>query len=170
MKNLIFLTFLLLSAPLFGQITATYDEVINKKKKGQIDSYITQKGEKFSVGDTINLGVAFRNEQFDFIKQNAGVQVFPLTNVAANSKVKIKKIVLRAKTVIVNTTKPQGYVYGLTIVNFESAIINGEVKSQILSSDQALEELKKWKDKLDLELITQKEYEAKKTELSKFIN
>jgi len=34
---------------------------------------------------------------------------------------------------------------------------------------QALEELKKYKDMLDLELITKEEYEAKKEELSKFI-
>ena len=34
----------------------------------------------------------------------------------------------------------------------------------------ALTELKKWKDKLDLELITQEEFDAKKTELAKLID
>jgi hypothetical protein len=38
-----------------------------------------------------------------------------------------------------------------------------------MPSNQALQELKKWKDKLDLELITKEEYEAKKTELQQYI-
>jgi hypothetical protein len=153
----------------FAQTTATYDEVINKMKKGQIDKYITQNGEEFEVGDTILLGVAFRNEQFDFILQNAGISYYPLPNTASNSEVVIKKMAIGARTLIVNTTKPQGFVYGLVIQNFESALINGEVKSSVMSSDQAMSELKKWKDKLDLGLISQEEYDKKKEELIKFI-
>lgn len=38
-----------------------------------------------------------------------------------------------------------------------------------ITSDEAITELKKFKDKLDLELITQEEYNAKKLELSKYI-
>ncbi|MEN9326163.1 MAG: hypothetical protein RI943_584, partial [Bacteroidota bacterium] len=55
------------------------------------------------------------------------------------------------------------------ILKFESAIENGEIKSKKMSSDDALTELKRYKDKLDLGLITQKEYDEKKTELSKLI-
>ena len=55
------------------------------------------------------------------------------------------------------------------ILKFESAIANSEIKSKIMSSDDALIELKRYKDKLDLGLITQKEYDEKRTELSKFI-
>jgi len=160
---------LLIATVNYAQTSATYDEVISKQKKGEVDIYITKNGEKFKIGDTISLGVAFRNEQFDFIQQNAGISYYPLPNTASNSEVVIKKIVIRAKTVLVNTTKPQGFVYGLTIINFESAVINGEVKSKLMTSDQALEELKKWKDKLDLGLITEEEYNKKKEELSKFI-
>jgi hypothetical protein len=54
-------------------------------------------------------------------------------------------------------------------LKFESAIENGEIKSKKMSSDDALTELKRYKDKLDLGLITQKEYDEKKTELSKLI-
>lgn len=115
------------------------------------------------------MGVAFRNDQFDFIQQNAGIAYYPLPNTASNSQVVIKKINISMKTVLVNTTKPQGFVYGLTVINFESAIKNGEIISKIMSSDQALAELKKWKDKLDLGLITEEEYNKKKEELSKYI-
>ena len=55
------------------------------------------------------------------------------------------------------------------ITNFDGAVSNGEIKSKIMSSDQAIEELKKWKDKLDLELISEEEYKQKKAELVKYI-
>lgn len=161
--------FLLTAIATFAQTSATYDEVISKQKKGQVDKYITQNGEEFKVGDTITLGVAFRNEQFDFIQQNAGIAYYPLPNIASNSQVVIKKINITMKTVLVNTTKPQAFVYGLAVINFESAIKNGEIISKIMSSDQALAELKKWKDKLDLGLITEEEYNKKKEGLSKYI-
>jgi hypothetical protein len=161
--------FLLTATATFAQTSATYDEVISKQKKGQVDKYITQNGEEFKVGDTITLGVAFRNEQFDFIQQNAGIALYPLPNTASNSQVVIKKINISMKTVLVNTTKAQGFVYGLAVINFESAIKNGEIISKIMSSDQALADLKRWKDKLDLGLITEQEYNKKKEELSKYI-
>lgn len=41
---------------------------------------------------------------------------------------------------------------------------------QSYSSEEAIEELKKYKEKLDLQLITQEEYDKKKDELVKFIN
>jgi len=166
---LVLIQVLSISLSVNSQTIATYDEVVSKQKKGEIDKYITQSGEEFKVGDTITLGVAFRNEQFDFIMQNAVVAQYPLPNSASNSKVVIKKITIRSKTVLVNTTKAQGLVYGLIVVNFDSAVLNGEIKSKIMSSDEALEELKKCKDKLELGLITEEEYQAKKKELSKYI-
>lgn len=50
-----------------------------------------------------------------------------------------------------------------------SDLMSGQYESQ-KSSEDALSELKKWKDKLDLELITQEEYDKKKNELRKYIN
>jgi hypothetical protein len=173
MKNLKLLLISLLTLfstmNILAQVTATYDEVLAKQKTGQIDKYISQKGEEFCPGDTITLGVAFRNEQFDYIQQNAAIEIYPLTNTASNSKVIIKRILIRSKTVVAYTTKPQGHIYGLIITNLDGAVSNGEVKSKIMSSDQALAELKKWKDKLDLGLITEEEYNKKKAELIKFI-
>ena len=54
-------------------------------------------------------------------------------------------------------------------VDFENAILNGEIKSFGMTSDEALAELKKAKDKMDLGLISKEEYETKKSELVKFI-
>ena len=58
---------------------------------------------------------------------------------------------------------------GLACTNFEEAIAVGEIQTQMKSSDAALQELKKWKEKLDLQIITQEEYDAKKAELMKYI-
>ena len=51
----------------------------------------------------------------------------------------------------------------------EDAITVGEVKSFGMSSDEALTTLKKAKDKLDLGLISQEEYDKIKAELTPFI-
>ncbi|MBQ1652878.1 MAG: SHOCT domain-containing protein, partial [Bacteroidales bacterium] len=58
---------------------------------------------------------------------------------------------------------------GLACTNFEEAIAVGEIQTKMNDSDAAIQELKKWKEKLDLQIITQEEYDAKKAELMKFI-
>lgn len=65
------------------------------------------------------------------------------------------------------TTSPTGM--NRYLIDTELAIDNGELKTNILSSDEALVKLKKCKDKLDLGLISQEEFDKKKEELSKFI-
>lgn len=54
-------------------------------------------------------------------------------------------------------------------IDLENAITAGEVVSTGMTSDQALSELKKAKDKLDLGLITQEEYDAIRAEMAKII-
>lgn len=44
-----------------------------------------------------------------------------------------------------------------------------KIQSSTLSSAEAIEELKKWKEKFDLGLISEEEYNKKKEELSQFI-
>jgi hypothetical protein len=62
---------------------------------------------------------------------------------------------------------------GLVCTNFEEAIATREVvikaNQDDVASEAALQELKKWKEKLDLQIITQEEYDAKKAELMKKI-
>lgn len=66
--------------------------------------------------------------------------------------------------------RTKGYS-GLTnyTIDFENALSNGEVKGFGKTSDEALAELKKAKDKLDLGLISQEEYDKVKAELVPFI-
>lgn len=169
MKNLFMMMALMMCFTVsFGQTSANYSQVINKEVKGKLDSYTTQAGEIFKVGDEIELGVA-KGYNYQFIVQEFALQLYPLPTTASHSKVKIKKISAASRMVTVWTTPAGGGIYGLGISNFESAIKDGEIKTNLMSSDQALEELKKWKDKLDLGLISQDDFEKKKTELSKLI-
>ena len=59
------------------------------------------------------------------------------------------------------------------MVDFEEALATHEIVTKTDPSDAAsaaaLEELKRWKEKLDLQIITQEEYDAKKAELMKVI-
>ena len=62
---------------------------------------------------------------------------------------------------------------GLACTNFEEALATSEILTKVnpddAASEAALQELKKWKEKLDLQIITQEEYDAKKAELMKMI-
>jgi hypothetical protein len=62
---------------------------------------------------------------------------------------------------------------GLAGTNVEEAIATKEIVIKAnpddVASEAALQELKKWKEKLDLQIITQEEYDAKKAELMKVI-
>tara|TARA_B110000238_G_C15917194_1_gene348834 strand:+ start:127 stop:621 length:495 start_codon:yes stop_codon:yes gene_type:complete len=149
--------------------SATYEDAKTKKVKGLVNTYITESGESFSVGDTITLGSAFsEGKTYSYIFQNAGIELYPLSNTAVGETAVIKKIKIQMKNAIVNTTKIENYVYGLRI-SLEDALKTKEVKSKIMSSDEALAELKRAKDKLDLGLITQEEFNTLRTELAPLI-
>jgi hypothetical protein len=81
------------------------------------------------------------------------------------------------KNIIVIGFRDTGYELCITIANkynqlslkLESAVNSGEIKSDIITSDIALDKLKKAKEKLDLDLITQEEYDNLKKELKIYI-
>ena len=58
---------------------------------------------------------------------------------------------------------------GMIQIAYEQAVAFGEIVSDVMSSDQALAELRKQKDKLDLEIISQAEYDSIKAVLIKYI-
>ena len=148
----------------------TFEE-IQEIKRGNTRTYVTSKGETFSVGQTIKLGFAFRNEAYDFIVQDpmGGLAIYPLRSTAAGSEVKIKKITWGGKLTRVKTTKPDGMVYPLTIINLEGALEAGEVISGRISRKEAIAKLKEAKDLLDLDLMTLDEYNSLKAELTPII-
>ena len=141
------------------------------KLKGAIiyDEYLSKDGSLYKTGDTIKIGNPTLNDKFAFINDR-------FTQLPSTSKISGNLFFI--KNIIVTGFKNTGYELCMTINNpttpdqilkFESAIEKGEIKSKKMSSDEALTELKRFKDKLDLGLITQKEYDDKKAELSKLI-
>jgi hypothetical protein len=142
--------------------------------KGQHESYVSKDGSVYKIGDKIEFGnPSGTNGKFVTIqKMDIAGTVYVVGAEAINTSAEIKKI-------RVGGTSRSGYkvsfqTKGMTgvdnyFLNIEDAITVGEVKSFGMSSDEALTALKKAKDKLDLGLISQEEYDKIKAELTPFI-
>ena len=151
------------------------------RPSGPFTSYVSKDGSVYNVGDTIILGVPSSNKTFAFITQGDvlsalnGTEPIHASAVVSRTKTEIKKIWItgnkRSGYMIMLRAKAPLLVY--SIVNFETAIELGEIMSKKdinnSSSDKALGQLKKEKDKLDLGLITQQQYDSIKIELKKLI-
>lgn len=174
------LTMCLMTIASFGQ-TPTIDDVLNKKVRGVLKSIQLNNGAILNIGDTLVIGVSTGNASYNFITQNSPCLsnsynvpcidgYYSMGTTAGGSTIIIKSLKARNKRVIVIATRAQGFVYGTRVLSISSAIESGELNiNGFLSSDEALSELKKEKDKLDLGLITQEEFNNKKEILSKFI-
>jgi hypothetical protein len=142
--------------------------------RGEFSSYLASDGAIYKIGDRIKIGVPSSNKTFAFITEGDGI-LLPITNLlatASGQETEIKKIWVvgnkRTGYSVSMRTKGISALSNYTI-QFENALSTGEIKGFGMTSDEALAELKKAKDKLDLGLISQEEFNEKKSELSKFI-
>lgn len=147
-----------------------------KPSTGDFTFYLGKDGQLYKIGDTLTIGVPSSNKTFAFITQGDGI-VTPIDQLgaaASGSKTIIKRfdVLGSKKSGFYLSVRSKG-VYGAWSGNYSSklevAIEAGEIKSLRMTSDQALVELKKAKEKLDLGVITQEEYNKIKAELSKII-
>jgi len=174
MKFLILnITLLLLSINLvFGQEIKHSD--LSTATRGEFTSYVASDGAVYKIGDRIKIGVPSSNKTFAFITEGDGI-LLPISNLTAASsgqETEIKKIwVVGNKRAGYSVSFRTKGITGLSnyTIQFENALETGEVKGYGMSSDDALAELKKAKDKLDLGLITKEEYEKIKADLVKYI-
>jgi len=156
--------------------TATFND-IQQNNRGQYTEYLSPDNGSFKVGDTITIGKPATGKDFSCvgIAGLMGQSLVPADIKLSGSKAVIKKIEIQFNTLTIKTFKPLSHVasFGFNITNIELAIANGEVKSNgksnEMSSVEALSKLKTEKEKLDLGVITQEQYEVKKKELMKFI-
>ena len=177
MRKTVLVLLILVSLSSFGQIRQISYDTISKysnnhlKLKGSIvyDEYLSKDGYLYKVGDVVKINKPTNGDKFSFINDR-------FTQIQASSIIIGKDMVI--KNIMVIGFKNTGYELCMTIGNsattdnilkFESAISYGEIKSKGMTSDDALNELKKEKDKLDLGLISKEDYEIKKAELVKFI-
>ena len=171
---LLLLTFSTLS---FGQ-TLTYEQLTSTKEKpkGKFTEYVSKDGSVYKIGDRIKIGVPSSNKTFAFITEGDGLllPISPLSVSNSGQETEIKSIGIagnkRSGFFIMFKTKSLTGLPGSGYnIQFENAVDNGEIKSFGMTSDEALAELKKTKDKLDLGIITQEQYDTKKSELLKYI-
>jgi hypothetical protein len=174
MKNLLLsMCMVALSTMGFGQSSLNYEMASSTSKNiNGILEYTASDGSVWKVGERLTLGTATGANVFTYVTMGDGI-ISPVMPANANwggQEAEIKKIRLSG-------TKRQGYTLWVTCkgplqpihLNIEKAIEVGEVVTDGYTSDQALEELKRAKDKLDLGLITQEEFDKIKLELSQYI-
>ena len=143
-------------------------------QKGEYTTYIASDGAAYKIGDRIKIGVPSSNKTFAYIFQGDGfvVPVTALTAVYSGTETEIKKIIVggnkRMGLMVIFKTKGMTGLSNYTI-QFENALSTDEVKGFGMTSDEALAELKKAKDKLDLGIITQEEFNVLRSELAPLI-
>lgn len=176
MKNLkvmmITLMMCLMTMLSFGQEIKYSD--LSTATRGEFTSYVASDGAVYKIGDRIKIGVPSSNKTFAFITEGDGflIPITPLLAYSSGQETEIKKIfVVGNKRIGYSVVFRTKGLTGLSnySIQFENALSTGEVKGFGKTSDEALNELKKAKDKLDLGLITQEEFDKLKQELSKYI-
>lgn len=155
--------------------TLKYEQLISatKKPSGDWGYYLSKNGDLLKLGDKIILGMPSSNKTFAFIYEGDGVLIMQPASVGssgANSEIrKIMVSGLKSNGFKV-TIRGRGLIATMPyFIDYENALASGEVKSNGMTSDEALAELKRSKDKLDLGIITQNKYDSLKTILIKYI-
>ena len=173
-------------------------ELTGRKGGDEIAAYVASDGVTYRIGSTITYGYPTNGKYYLYFKNvtgswlnaltedentttaehNANQEVAERVENRAGGVATIKKIqcvpvdpynrlTCGCKIILVLNRG------GLACTNFEEAIATREIvikaNPEDVASEAALQELKKWKEKLDLQIITQEEYDAKKAELMKVI-
>lgn len=174
-NDAMFAVLLIVATSLPSSTFAQVAEYGNTEKKGEYESYVAQDGTHYKLGDEVKVGEPHGgNKTFSYVNEYLGflTESTPCPSRCAGLDYKIVNFRAGGKGQgfrMWAMLKPANGGRGTLTVNFEQALESGELIGRGYTSDQALAELKKWKDKLDLELITKEEYEVRKEELSKFI-
>lgn len=143
-------------------------------ERTECEAYIGSDGILYKVGDTLKIGMPSGLRSFAFIQS---VDIMGTISFApagfSNTEVVIKKIRIAgsSRTGYKASFQTKATAISNMFVDFESALQSGELngKKGSISSADAINELKKAKEKLDLGLITEEEYDKKKSEMIKFI-
>lgn len=173
MNILILLLFVMVNSNLFSQ-ELKYTDLKRGEKKPKMPmsgwkSYVSKDGTSYKAGDIIKIGFPSSSNEFAFITAPDTGRRY--TKAYSGKEVEIKYF-------MASGFKNQGYqpivvckgaLLDMFNIEIENAIETGKIKSFGMTSDEALSELKKAKDKLDLGIITQAKYDSLKVAYTKFI-
>ena len=171
-KLVLFAVALIVSVSVFAQ-ELKFSDLSSELNSKEFDTYVSKDGTIFKVGGKVKMGLPSNQTNFAYVQHVdpiAGASVLG-TNYA-NRDVDIKKIQVSGnlkKGYKVWVITNGGIALGKLYFDIETAIQTNEVKGEGMSSDEALSQLKKGKDKLDLGIITQEEFDKMRAELSKYI-
>lgn len=171
MKTTSTLFFLSIFTFSFGQ-DISFKQLSKETSGKTYTSYTASDGHMYKIGDKITLGRPSNANYYLFCQAGNELAPSPLGAANMGNTLEIKKIKVRYFTGDVHvwmTTSNSVTAMVNNRIDFEKALQSGEVVGQGYTSDQALAELKKAKDKLDLGLISQAKFDSLKTELAKFI-
>lgn len=175
MKTILLFTLTLFSLNLAYSQSVNYSDLLTaeKRPKGKMQTYISNSGDAYSLGDTLTIGKpSGSNGKFIYVSlQNTVAGIVEMNGDYVNHKIMIKDIrVLGSKGAMrVKMSAKGGNKMNVYYFYFEEAMANNEILGKGMSSSEALEKLKLAKSKLELELITKEEYDKIKDELSKYI-
>ena len=196
MKKLLLLTLFALTIFSVNAQELKYSDVNTiGQSKGYL-SYVSEDGTVYKVGDVLRLAEPLGYNSYIFVQSLAMLMRTSTLAISRNTEIAIKEIRIVKHSVWSNNANTKAirtdtkdktkfskvdpfyvefrcneekfstFTYCIAIDN---AIARGEVKGLGLTGDEALTQLKRAKDKLDLDLITKDEYNKIKTELVKYI-
>ena len=178
MKRTLFILLVFISSTTFAQ-TLTFEQVKNatnpkKELLKHYESYTASDGYTYSVGDKLTVGVPSTDIMCVYLFSELaialggplGVPALFAENQMEITDIRLDRHKKRGTTVIMRCN-----LVGLggVLVKFENALAAGEIVSEGMNRDKAIEELKKAKELLELEVITQQEFDSIKTECVKYI-
>jgi len=173
MRSIISILLVTLSFSLGAQEKQARFDDLNSESTGRYDSYLASDGAVYKVGDRITLATTDVDcaANFSFVRSSA-TERYLLPAVYKGSHMRITKIRVEGmeRTGYYVTVYADGVEFiSPCEVELERAISSGEIECFGMTAGKALAELRKAKEKLDLQLITQQEYDAVKATLAPYI-
>lgn len=145
------------------------------------DEYIASDGSIYKKGDTIILKTPSNGRKFQYVYKVGGLtgdREYLDARYSNRALVITDIVVENAGTSIFSSRKMRmaqivtdgvGGLLSELKIDTENALSSGEIKSTIMSEADAIEAIKRAKEKYDLGLITQQEYEKIRTDMKKYI-
>ncbi|MDR2223779.1 MAG: hypothetical protein LBE34_13755 [Flavobacteriaceae bacterium] len=166
MRKIFTLLIILFTTISFSQ-TAKYNNLL--KNNESFKEYISKNGDIIKVGDSLIIGKAMDPNGFRFISQGGG----RMHQTHGGKQITISKIKSygNEKSGFTIWIEFKGFGWIPVNVDYENALDAGEIINPKgkLTKEQAISKLKESKSLLDLEVITQEEYDKIKEELKKYI-